>query len=301
MATSQDFVNWICGKELEYDFLKYLFIAEGEDLLRFASGSVHSTIYFPEVKSFHVCCPSVPEQRRIVGILDKAFESIATAKANAEKNIQNTRALFASHLHKVFYEGGKGWVQRNIDEVASHTLGKMLDKEKNKGELKKYLRNTNVRWFGFDLSNLLEMRFRPEETTRYSAIKGDVLICEGGYPGRAAIWNEEYPVFFQKALHRVRFNERDHNKWFVYYLYALDISGKLKEHFTGTGIQHFTGEVLSRFVIPIAPLRELRQIVDRFDDLFSESLRLESIYQRKIAALDELKKSLLQQAFSGEL
>ena len=128
-----------------------------------------------------------------------------------------------------------------------------------------------------------------------------MLICEGGYPGRAAIWDEDYPIHFQKALHRVRFHEPEHNKWFVYFLYAQDKSGELRQHFTGTGIQHFTGEVLSRFNIPIAPLPKLRQLVASIEELSTETQRLESIYQQKLAALETLKKSLLHQAFNGEL
>jgi type I restriction enzyme, S subunit len=133
------------------------------------------------------------------------------------------------------------------------------------------------------------------------AIRGDVLICEGGYPGRCAIWDEDYPIHFQKALHRVRFHVPEHNKWFVYYLYAQDKSGELKQHFSGTGIQHFTGEVLARFEIPIPPLVELNRFVARIDELAAETQHLQSLYQQKLVALDELKKSLLHQAFSGEL
>ena len=80
------------------------------------------------------------------------------------------------------------WPLKKVSEIAHHSLGKMLDKAKNKGAMQPYLRNINVRWFGFDLSDVLEMRFLPEESDRYTAIRGDVLICEGGYPGRAAIW-----------------------------------------------------------------------------------------------------------------
>jgi len=101
MATSQDFVNWICSKELEPEFLKYLFIAEGEGLLRFSSGAVHQTIYFPEAKAFHICCPPLAEQRRIVGILDQAFEGIAIARANAEINLRNREALFKNYVYSV--------------------------------------------------------------------------------------------------------------------------------------------------------------------------------------------------------
>src|SRR5207244_9041975 len=139
---------------------------------------------------------------------------------------------------------------KKIGENAKHSLGKMLDKAKNKGEPQLYLRNLNVRWFTFDLSDLLEMPFLPTEKEKYTAVRGDVLICEGGYPGRAAIWDDDHPTYFQKALHRVRFYEPEHNKWFVYYLYAQDNSGELKRHFSGTGIQHFTGEALDGFELP---------------------------------------------------
>jgi type I restriction enzyme, S subunit len=301
MATSQDFVNWVCSEHLDHNFLKYLFIAEGDALLRFASGAVHQTIYFPEVKAFHVCHPPLSEQRRIVGILDEALEGVATATANAEKNLRNARALFDSHLQSVFTQHGKGWTFKSISEVATHSLGKMLDKAKNRGELKPYLRNLNVRWFTFDLSDLREMRFLPEESARCTAVKGDVLICEGGYPGRAAIWDEDYPIYFQKALHRVRFDEPDHGRWLLYYLYAQDRSGGLKQHFSGAGIQHLTGEALARFELPLPPPAELRRSLAKFEDLSVESLRLEGIYQQKCSALDMLKKSLLHQAFTGNL
>ena len=145
------------------------------------------------------------------------------------------------------------------------------------------------------------MPFLPEESSKYTAVNGDVLICEGGYPGRAAIWTEDYPIYFQKALHRVRFHEPLHNKWFVYYLYAQDKSGELRQHFSGTGIQHFTGEVLHRFEIPLPPLHILCQAVKRFEELSAETIKLESIYRHKLASLEELSKSILQKAFNGDL
>ena len=121
-----------------------------------------------------------------------------------------------------------GWQCKKVSEIAKHSLGKMLDKAKNKGEPKPYLRNLNVRWFDFDLSDVLEMRFLPGEAAKYTAVKGDVLICEGGYPGRAAIWEQDEPIYFQKALHRVRFHEAERNKWFLYYL--LPTSQRLGWH-----------------------------------------------------------------------
>ena len=265
------------------------------------NGATTPHLYQRDITEFPVVLPPLAEQQRIVGLLDEAFEGLATAKANAEKNLQNARALFESHLQSVFTQRGPGWVEKKVSEIAKHSLGKMLDKAKNKGEPQPYLRNINVRWFTFDLSDLLQMPFLPTEVEKYTAIKGDVLICEGGYPGRAAIWDEDYPIYFQKALHRVRFHETELNKWFVYYLSVQDSSGQLKQHFSGTGIQHFTGEVLARFPIPVPPLPELRRAVAKFDALSEQTQRLARLYEQKLVALESLKKSLLHQAFTGEL
>lgn len=250
---------------------------------------------------FEIPLPPLAEQQRIVSILDKAFAYLATAKANAEKNLRNAHAIFESHLESILNDRSDLWSTRKVSEIAQHSLGKMLDKVKNTGEPQFYLRNLNVRWFNFDLSDLLQMPFLPSEVDRYTAIKDDVLICEGGYPGRAAIWVENYPIFFQKALHRVRFHEREHNKWFVYYLYHQDRNGKLREQFSGSGIQHFTGKALAQFEVPIPPLAVLRRSVASLDAISIQTQRLESLYQRKLTALDELKKSLLHQAFTGAL
>ena len=275
---------------------EYLSAVEAE-----CTGTTRKRISRSKLGQISILVPPLPEQKRIVGILDEAFDGIATAKANAEKNLENARAIFESELNAIFTQKGEGWITRKVSEIAKHSLGKMLDKAKNKGNLQPYLRNLNVRWFQFDLSDLLEMPFLPTEIEKYTAKKGDVLICEGGYPGRAAIWNEDYPIFFQKALHRVRFHEPEHNKWFVYFLYSQDKSGELRKHFNGAGIQHFTGEVLARFEIPLPPLPELRRAVEKFDAFANETQRLASVYERKLAELDALKKSLLHHAFTGQL
>jgi type I restriction enzyme, S subunit len=289
--------------EINHRFLFYSLFTEDftSQMESLQKGASYPAVTDGDVKAQPIPIPPIHEQRRIVAILDQAFAGIATAKANAEQNLKNARALFESYLQQVFTERGERWVERKVSEVAKHSLGKMLDKAKNKGDSQPYLRNLNVRWFDFDLSDLLKMPFLSTEFEKYTAIKGDVLICEGGYPGRAAVWDEDYPIHFQKALHRVRFHEPEHSKWLVYFLYAQDKSGQLKKNFNGAGIQHFTGEALARYELPLPPLSNLRQVLAKFDALTTETQHLESIYQRKLAALDDLKKSLLNQAFSGQL
>ena len=191
-----------------------------------------------------------------------------------------------------------GWPCKKVSEIATHSLGKMLDKAKNKGEPKPYLRNLNVRWFDFDLSDVLEMRFLPEESDKFTAVKGDVLICEGGYPGRAAIWNQDQPIYFQKALHRVRFHEPERSKWFLYYLLSKDLDGTLKNHFNGAGIQHFTGEALAQFEVPIPPLSEQRWIVGILDQAFEGLATAKANAQQNLQNARALFESHLQAVFT---
>ncbi len=245
--------------------------------------------------------PSIPEQRRIVAILDEIFEGIAAVTANAQKNLANLSSFFVQYLHTVFEKSNDEWVETTVGNSAEHVLGKMLDKQKNKGDLKPYLRNINVRWFEFDLSDLLEMRFEPDEEPRYSAVKGDLLICEGGYPGRSAVWDRDEPIYIQKALHRVRFKNPNYAKLLNYYLFYLDSSGKLVSHFTGAGIQHFTGQVLARLPIRLPPRHRIGDIIFNLDAVYTEAEALKAVDNKKLSALSELKQSILARAFAGEL
>ena len=192
----------------------------------------------------------------------------------------------------------KGWQTKKVSEIAKHSLGKMLDKAKNKGEPQPYLRNLNVRWFDFDLSDVLEMPFLPTEVEKYTAVKGDVLICEGGYPGRAAIWEKDEPIYFQKALHRVRFHEPERNRWFLYYLLAKDLDGTLKNHFNGAGIQHFTGEALAQFEVPLPPLAEQQRIVGLLDEAFEGLATAKANAEKNLQNARALFESHLQSVFT---
>lgn len=293
-------LQYIMPKEdIDLNYLNYALISV--DFKKYVAGAAIPHIYFKDYKNEPFLWMPLPEQQHIVSILDKAFSSIEQAKENLQRNLQNAKELFQSELNSIFTNKGEGWEEKRLGEVAEHSLGKMLDKNKNVGVLQKYLRNQSVRWFGFDMSDLYEMPFLEKETEKYTAKKGDVLICEGGYPGRAAIWEEDYPIFFQKAIHRVRFINIEYNKWFLYFLFHSDYNGTLRANFSGTGIQHFTGEALHKFIVPLPPVNKVLKIVQQLDKLSAETKRLEAMYQQKLNALEELKKSILQNAFSGEL
>ena len=168
------------------------------------------------------------------------------------------------------FELPASWTWANVGAVADSRLGKMLDKAKNKGKPRRYLRNINVRWFDFDLSDLLEMRFEDSELPEFALRFGDVLICEGGEPGRAAVWDaRETDIYFQKAIHRVRFLDFVDSDFFVKTLRASADDGRLAEYFTGTGIKHFTGKGLAAYSFPLPPPAEQQRIVAKVDQLMA--------------------------------
>jgi type I restriction enzyme S subunit len=148
--------------------------------------------------------------------------------------------------------------------IAEQRLGKMLDKAKNKGELRPYVRNLNVQWFRFALDDVLEMRIPDDEVREFLLQEGDLLICEGGEPGRAAIWRDVgQPMFFQKALHRVR-PIPDVLPEFLAYRFRLDTwTGALDKLFTGATIKHLTGKALKEHRFPLPPLPEQKRIVEK--------------------------------------
>ena len=162
----------------------------------------------------------------------------------------------------------RGWEWVRLGQIADNRLGKMLDKAKNTGKRYPYLRNTNVQWRHIDLDDIKEINLEASELEEFRLFPGDLLICEGGYPGRCAIWNEpDREMYFQKALHRVR-----PRVGIAVQLIALSLEsdsklGNLDQHFTGATIKHFVGQALDRYLIPLPPLAEQSRIVARVESL----------------------------------
>ena len=200
------------------------------------------------------------------------------------------------------FELPASWAWVNVAAVAIARLGKMLDKAKNKGTPHRYLRNINVRWFNFDLSDLLEMRFEDSELPEFTLRLGDVLICEGGEPGRAAVWDgREDDIYFQKAIHRVRFLNIVDSRFFVKALRASADDGRLVEYFTGTGIKHFTGKGLAAYLFPLPPLAEQHRIVAKVDKLMELCDRLEASLTTRDDTRSRLLAALLHEGLGETL
>ena len=163
----------------------------------------------------------------------------------------------------------------------------MLDKQKNQGVLQPYLRNVNVRWGKFDLSDLLQMPFEDNEDERYSICQNDLVVCEGGEPGRCAIWTAIDPIKFQKALHRVRCCKGIHNKYIQIILKTFSANGMIERYYTGSTIKHLTGDSLNSIQFPLPPTKEQTRIVDEVE-------RWENVMDILIKEGEELSSVILQ-------
>ncbi len=178
------------------------------------------------------------------------------------------------------------WPRVRLGEHVDACLGKMLDAKKNKGTPQPYLGNSNVRWGQFDLGDLAEMRFEPHEKERYSLLPGDLVVCEGGEPGRCAIWTGPAGMKVQKALHRIRPKRTLDNYYLFYWFQYAAKAGQLEQHFTGTTIKHLTGKAISALEVPLPPIGiqramvdVLRQLDDRITLLRETNATLEAIAQ----------------------
>lgn len=209
------------------------------------------------------------------------------------------RLRFPGHEHVRITDGvPEGWVRKPLDEVADFRLGKMLDQNKNKGDLMPYLANVNVRWGAVDLDNLREMRFEESELDSFGLKYGDIIMCEGGEPGRCALWKEQVPgMMIQKAIHRIRARSEVSYLFLYYSLRHRGQSGEMSTLFTGATIKHLPREKLALVRLVIPPARLMALFEDQIDDLEKQIGLLEVINRRASRA----RNLLLPRLMSGEI
>jgi len=184
--------------------------------------------------------------------------------------------------------------QVTLGAVAELCLGKMLDAAKNKGRLLPYLRNPNVRWLEVDTTDIRMMPFEEREDDRYGLRAGDIVVCEGGEAGRAAIWDGRIPEMkFQKAIHRVRPMPQLDARYFVHRLKFDYDAGRLADYYTGATIKHLTGQDLARYRFPLPPLAEQLRVAEILDK--ADALRAKR--RVALAQLDTLTQSIFLDMF----
>lgn len=270
------------------------------DLSAFVSGLTVPKLNQGNLRKIPIPFPPLPEQQRIVTILDDAFEGIATAKANAEKNLQNARALFESHLQSVFTQRGEGWVGKKLSDVCAIT-SKLIDPRKEEFLDLIHVGAGNIvsqTGIFIDLKTareegLISGKFLFDETmVLYSKIRPYLMkVARPDFDGLCSA--DMYPLSpLPKEI------TRD-------YLFHLLLS----KHFTDYAIQgsaragmpKVNREHLFEFSVWLPTVKKQNELAAKLDALHADTQHLESIYKQKLAALDALKKSLLNQAFTGQL
>lgn len=190
------------------------------------------------------------------------------------------------------FEIPTSWEWVRFGTITTSRLGKMLDKAKNKGTPKKYIRNVNVQWDNIFLDDINEMKFEDNELSEFILRNGDLLVCEGGEPGRCAIWNNPGEFYFQKALHRVRTFCNIPAKILAIHLKNDSSNGRLENLFTGVTIKHLPGDKLQQYVIPLMPLNEQNNIIAKLNLLLdicdSLSNKIKTAQQTQLHLADAL-------------
>lgn len=273
---------------------KYLYYATQYLVLRLEDKGYARHYQHVEKKELEI--PDWDEQQRIVARIEELFSQLDSAVVTLNTIKQQLKVYRQAVLKQAFAQTEQ-YVPLGTISIAR--LGKMLDKEKNIGVPRKYLRNINVRWFSFDMSDLLEMRIEDDEVNKYSVVSGDLVICEGGEPGRCAVWRFDEAMFYQKALHRVRFTDNSNPKFYMYYLWYAAQTGKLNEFLTGMGIKHLTGQSLVKVPVPTVERCIQDKIVMDIESRLSTCDSIEKTVDTALQQAEALRQSILKKAFEG--
>lgn len=274
-----------------------------EELICAGHGTAQQNVSTKDLIEIEIPVPPLPEQQRIVALLDEAFAGIATAKANAGRNIQNARAIFESHLQSVFSQRGEGWVEKRLEEVCGLQNGFAFKSSTFKPYGVPILRISNIQDGRIDSSHRIVF-FDPsdyrENLDRYRIVEGDLLIAMSGATTGKLGFNTEGTVYYlNQRVGKFEPTEKL-NKHFLYHFLSTKVEENLRIS-AGTAQPNLSTEQIKEFVLPLPSVDEQKHIVDALDSLSKETQHLTRLYERKLAALEELKKSLLHQAFNGEL
>lgn len=290
-TVSTEFINWWLKSPLFFDQLDR------------GNGATVDTLTIQKLQNVLVECPTLPEQHRIVAILDAAFDHIATAKANCEANLLNARAIFESHLNSILSQRGHGWMDRTLDQVC------IVERGSSPRPIKEYFTTepNGVNWIkigdteeGGKYVFSTNQKITPEGAKQSRFVKeGDFILTNSMSYGRPYIMKTNGCI--HDGWFVLRLNMAIDTDYFYYLLSSPVVQLQFASLASGSVVKNISGDLVKQTILPIPPLDQQHLIVKKLLKMSAETQRLESLYQRKLQALDDLKKSLLHQAFSGLL
>lgn len=293
--------------DLNPRFLKWWMLSR--EFTRRAAGEQARTV-LPKINrralsQLPVPVPPPGEQLRIVEILEDHLSRLDAADQLTQMASLRLNTLLLSTLTWSVTEMRQlGVPFRPLGTITDTTLGKMLDAKKVNGELTKYLANINVRWGTFDLAHLKEVALTASEKQRLKLQRGDILACEGGEPGRSAVWElDGSDIAYQKALHRIRVRDPGAlSPHFVALMLREAIqSRRWDSFFTGTTIKHLPQEKLRRIEIPVPPIGDQRELQAHAQEVERHVARQTDALDAAKRRSQALRRGLLAAAFSGSL
>lgn len=318
MATSQDFVTWTCGPQLDPRYLLWVLRAERDDILRRTQGSTHKTIYMPDIEQLTIPLPSLGEQLRIVDLLDQEtaqIDGLVAARRRMlalldERSVSLAAEMIAgSNLDGIGRVGFANWLAPipsswDWSPVSAHfqvTLGRMLNASRAaSGTLKPYIRNINVRWDHVDVSDLAEMDFPPGEQRKYRLQPGDLVVNEGGAGvGRTAIWRGEVDeCYFQKSVLRLRPLRDIQAQWFVECMRVAVAQRVVLVEGNISTIPHLPAELIRTLRFPFPSAHVQRSQLSWLERQRRRDQKLKRALEHQIERLLEHRHSLIAAAVS---
>ena len=298
----------ILNKAYLLNFLK----TKVEESLAISAGAAQPNLSTEQIKSFQIPLPPLPQQKQIVAILDKAFAAIDTAKANAEQNLKNAKELFKSYLQNVFENKGDDWEDSILGKVCGFQNG-FAFKSKDSVDSS----NTQVVRMGNLYQNKLNLERKPAfysdslviELGKYLLKENDLIISLTGTTGKedygytVKIPEVERNLFLNQRI--AKFIIKDEKALARDFLFRFLLSrvflDELFKTAKGTRQANLSTEIMKSLPISYPTMKEQKLIIQKLDSLSAETKKLEAIYTQKIADLEEMKKSVLQKAFSGQL
>ena len=291
--------------------LYYLSTVAAEDLVQ---DHAYPSLNLPTIAEIEVHLPALAEQQRIVGILDEAFEGLITAKANAEKNLQNARALFGSVFGGLASQSEQErWPRTTVTEIAASKKGAMRTGPFGSQLLHSEFVDDGIAVLGIDNAVANEFQWgrsrfitkeKYQQLERYRVYPGDVLITIMGTCGRCAIVPDDIPIAINtKHLCCITLDQSKCVPGYLhaYFLYHPLAREFLAKHAKGAIMAGLNMGLIQELPVLLPSVRKQKELVEAFDSLKEETQRLARLYERKLAALEALKKSLLHEAFTGQL
>lgn len=269
-----------------------------------ANQTAQPVISYKTIKNVILVVPPLPEQEQIVSIVDEAFEGIDRAIANTQKNLTNARDLFESYLNAIFTQKDNGWVEKKLLDVCQRiTVGHVgsMKSEYLEGGVP-FLRSQNILPFAVNLEKVAFIGKDFHDSLKKSKLKpGDVAIVRTGYPGTAAVIPESLPDSNCSDLVIVTPSSEVNPHYLCLFFNSAFGKNMVSGNLVGAAQKHFNVTAAKNVALPCPPISQQEQLVSMCNEFSAATQRLEAIYQRKLAALKELKQVILQKAFTGEL